>query len=371
MESLSVRGVGGGGHGDGRIGPFPTPIDSRPRSTTPERPTGFPFLVGEHPLIEKVQTLITKLACTDTTALIMGESGTGKELAARALHVLSARASRPFLSINCGAIPGELLESELFGHERGAFTGATNARAGLLQLAHEGTVFLDEIAEMSPPLQVKLLRVLQDGEVRPVGAERVTKVDVRVIAATNKDLLRAVERGMFREDLYYRLQVVPIELPPLRERRSDIPVLAAHFLAKQMLRRPDMPMRISAEAMAQLWEYDWPGNVRELENLIERMVVLADEPVIRADDLPAEVRTFISEKRIPRLHLPENGIDLNQAVLDFEQRLITEALRRTKGNKQAAARLLGLGRTTLVAKLRRLPACMQDAAVAVAKAAAK
>jgi transcriptional regulator with PAS, ATPase and Fis domain len=319
-------------------------------------PSGFQLLVGEHPLIEKVQALIAKLAATDTTVLLTGESGTGKEVAARTLHALSARANRPFLSINCGAIPGELLESELFGHERGAFTGATVARQGLLQLANRGTVFLDEIAEMPPPLQVKLLRVLQDLEVRPVGAETAVKVDVRIIAATNKNLQRAIQQGMFREDLYYRLQVVPIELPPLRERRGDIPVLAEHFLAKQMQRRPERtPIRLSSEAMAQLWEYDWPGNVRELENLIERIVVLADDPLIRADDLPPELRTFISEKRIPKPHLPEGGIDLNKAVQDFEQRLIGEALRRTKGNKQAAARLLGLGRTTLVAKLRRLP----------------
>lgn len=359
MPIADVRlGEGAGGvAGVGGPPPHPPFVGSVPlRSTLPQRAaTGFPFLIGEHPLIEKVQALIAKLAATDTTVLIMGESGTGKELAARALHALSARSTKPFLSINCGAIPGELLESELFGHERGAFTGATSARAGLLQLAHEGTVFLDEIAEMSPQLQVKLLRVLQDREVRPVGSERTVWVDVRILAATNKDLQRAVEQGTFREDLFYRLQVVPIELPPLRERRADIPVLAAHFLAKQLARRPGCAIRISAEAMTQLWEYDWPGNVRELENLIERLVVLADSEVIRAADLPSDVRTFISEKRIPRPHLPEEGIDLNRAVLDFEQRLITEALRRTKGNKQAAARMLGLGRTTLVAKLRRLP----------------
>ncbi len=318
-------------------------------------PGGFPLLVGEHPLIEEVQSLIAKLAATDTTVLITGESGTGKEIAARSLHVLSSRASRPFLSINCGAIPGELLESELFGHERGAFTGATTARAGLLQLANGGTVFLDEIAEMSPPLQVNLLRVLEDWEVWPVGAESAVRVDVRIVAATNRNLPRAIEQGVFREDLYYRLQEVPLELPALRDRRSDIPVLAGHFLAKHLQRSPNRPMRISAEAMAQLLAYDWPGNVRELENLIERLVVLADDPVIRPDDLPAEVRTFISEKRIPHAHLPEEGIDLNRAVLEFEDRLITEALRRTNGNKQAAARLLGLGRTTLVAKLRRSP----------------
>ncbi len=333
----------------------PSAVEARPRATAPQYgAAGSPFLVGEHPLIERVQALIAKLAATNTTVLITGESGTGKEIAARALHVLSARAGRPFLSINCGAIPGELLESELFGHERGAFTGATTARAGLLQIAHGGTVFLDEVAEMSPSLQVKLLRVLQDMEVRPVGAEHSVKVDVRLIAATNRNLQRAVEHGHFREDLYYRLQVVPVELPALRERRSDIPVLAAHFLAKQLQRRPDRPIRISAEAMTQLWEYDWPGNVRELENLIERLVVLADGPLIRPDDLPAELRVLIPEKRIPHPHLPDEGIDLNAAVADFEEHLITEALRRTKGNKQAAARLLGLGRTTLVAKLRRI-----------------
>ena len=354
MPIVDVREDGSfkGARGAGDIAPHAGPW----RATTSQRAPGFPFLLGEDPLIEKVQTLLAKLAATDTTVLISGESGTGKEIAARALHVLSSRASRPFLSINCGAIPGELLESELFGHERGAFTGATSARQGLLQLADGGTVFLDEIAEMPLPLQVKLLRVLQDFEVRPVGAETAVKVDVRIVAATNGDLPRAVQQGMFREDLFYRLQVVPLELPPLRARRADIPILAAHFLEKQMQRSPGRSaVRISAEAMAQLFEYDWPGNVRELENLIERMVVLADDTVIDADDLPAEVRLFISEKRIPRPHLPEDGIDLNKAVLEFEQRLITEALRRTKGNKQAAARLLGLGRTTLVAKLRRLP----------------
>lgn len=244
MASMGVR-LGEAADGLAGVGGLPPPHPSfsgslPSRATLPQRAAGgFPFLIGEHILIEKVQALIAKLAATDTTVLIMGESGTGKELAARALHALSARSTKPFLSINCGAIPGELLESELFGHERGAFTGATSARAGLLQLANEGTVFLDEIAEMSPPLQVKLLRVLQDREVRPVGGERTVRVDVRIVAATNKDLQRAVQQGTFREDLYYRLQVVPIELPPLRERRSDIPVLAAHFLAKQLARRTD------------------------------------------------------------------------------------------------------------------------------------
>jgi len=306
--------------------------------------------------------LVARVATSDISVLLHGETGVGKEVFARRLHELSPRTAQPFIGINCAALSETLLESEVFGHERGAFTGATAARAGLLQLADQGSVFLDDIAEMPRPLQVKLLRVLQDREVRPVGAERMVKVNVRVLAATNKNLQRAVEKGTFREDLYYRLQVLPLELPPLRERRSDIPLLVAHFLGKQMQRCPERQMRITPDAMASLWEYDWPGNVRELENLIERLVVLADGPVIGADDLPSEVRTFLSEKRIPRLDLPEDGIDLDQAVLEFEQRLIAEALRRTKGNKQAAARLLGLGRTTLVAKLRRFPVCLEMSA---------
>jgi len=313
----------------------------------------FPFIVGQHPLILKIQALIKRVTGTDATVLVMGESGTGKELVARALHILSPRTDRPFIPINCGAIPAELLESEIFGHERGAFTGAVAARAGMFQLANGGTVFLDEVGEMSPPLQVKLLRVMQDREIRPVGADRTIKVDVRVIAATNKDLQYLVERGSFREDLFYRLQVIPIIIPPLRERRSDIPLLVEHFLDKHNRKRPDRPVRISEDGMVHLWEYDWPGNVRELENLLERLVILSEDTLIRVEHLPNNIRSFISEKRIPKPRLSENGLDLNSAVEEFENRLIEEALRRTKGNKQAAARLLGLKRTTLVAKLRR------------------
>jgi len=314
---------------------------------------GFPFLIGQHPLIQKIQALIKKVTGTDATVLVMGESGTGKELVARAIHALSPRADRPFIPVNCGAIPAELLESEIFGHERGAFTGAIGARAGMFQLANGGTIFLDEVGEMSSPSQVKLLRVLQDGEIRPVGADRTIKVDARVIAATNKDLQIEVERNAFREDLFYRLQVIPIAIAPLRERRSDIPLLAEHFLEKHNRKRPDHPVRVTEESMVHLWEYDWPGNVRELENLIERMVILSEDSVIRVENLPSNIRSFISEKRIPKPSLSESGLDLNSAVEEFENRLIEEALRRTKGNKQAAARLLGLKRTTLVAKLRR------------------
>ena len=308
---------------------------------------------GTHPVMEKILAISRKVAVTDSTVLIQGESGTGKELVARYLHSMSRRASHPFIAVNCGAIPAELLESEMFGHERGAFTGAIGSRMGMFQLANGGTIFLDEIGEMSPPLQVKLLRVLQDREIRPVGADRSVRVDVRVLAATNKELAVEVEKNRFREDLYYRLQVIPITIPPLRERRSDIPLLIGHFLEKHNSKRPGAPVRISDEAMVYMWEYDFPGNVRELENLVERLVVLSEDGRITVENLPPNIRSFISDKKIPRPQLTEEGIDLNAAVEEFEYRLIDEALRRTKGNKQAAARLLGLKRTTLVAKLRR------------------
>lgn len=310
-------------------------------------------LIGDHPLVQRIRSLIQRVAVTDATCLILGESGTGKELAAREVHTHSHRSDKPFIPVNCGAIPADLLESEMFGHERGSFTGAVGTRAGMFQLANGGTIFLDEISEMNPVLQVKLLRVLQDREIRPVGADRSSLVDVRVIAATNKDLSMQVERGLFREDLYYRLEVIPINLPPLRERRSDIPLLVRHFLDRHNKKRPDVEVTITEEAMVHLWEYDWPGNVRELENLLERLVILSEDGVIRVENLPASVRSFISEKKIPKPVMSEEGLDLTNAVEEFENRLIDEALRRTKGNKQAAARLLGLKRTTLVAKLRR------------------
>ncbi len=321
--------------------------------STPTGTLEYPYLIGEHPLIQKITLLVKKVAATDATILIMGESGTGKELVARAIHSASSRVDRPFIPVNCGAIPAELLESEMFGHERGAFTGAIGQRAGMFQLANGGTIFLDEVGEMNPTLQVKLLRVLQDREVRPVGADRTLKVDVRVIAASNKELAAEVEAGNFREDLFYRLQVIPIVMPPLRERRSDIPLLVRHFLEKHNRKRPGRPVDVAEEAMVHLWEYDWPGNVRELENLLERLVILSEDGRVEMEHLPLSIRSFISEKKIPRPALGDEGLDLNSAVEEFENRLIEEALRRTKGNKQAAARLLGLKRTTLVAKLRR------------------
>jgi DNA-binding NtrC family response regulator len=294
--------------------------------------------------------LVRKLAATPATVLISGESGTGKELVARAVHLCSPRAGRPFIPVNCAAIPAELLESELFGHARGAFTGAVAARAGMFQLADGGSIFLDEIGDMSPALQTKLLRVLQDGNVRPVGADQPTHVDVRVITATNKDLQREAARGAFREDLFYRLQVLPIAVPALRERRSDIPLLVAHFLEKR--NRAERPIRITDDAMAALCDYDWPGNVRELEHLLERVVILAEGTEIGVEHLPAAITSFVRSPAA-EARLTAKGVDLRRAVAEFEVGLIEQALRTTRGNKQAAARLLGLKRTTLVAKMQR------------------
>ena len=311
-----------------------------------------PLFIGDHPLMQKIYAMVHRVATTDATVLITGESGTGKELVARSIHNLGARATHPFVAINCAALPEELLESELFGHVRGAFTGALSSRIGMFQLADGGTIFLDEIGEMPVSLQAKLLRVLQSKEVRPVGADRVTAINVRVIAATNKDLAREVEKGTFREDLFFRLQVIPVHLPPLRARRSDIPILVRFFLEKNNHKYANT-LHISDEAMVYLWEYDWPGNVRELENLVERMVILSDTGHLAPEDLPPHVRSFISEKKLPHPDFSDGEVNLREILEQFEGRLIDEALRRTNGNKTAAAQMLGLKRTTLVAKLRR------------------
>ncbi len=311
------------------------------------------FFVGEHPLMQKINAMVQRVAVSDATVLITGESGTGKELVARAIHTYSPRVAGPFVTVNCAAIPEELLESELFGHVRGAFTGASSARVGMFQLADGGTIFLDEVGEMPVSVQAKFLRVLQNKEVRRVGADQPLSVNVRVIAATNKDLAGEVEKGTFREDLFYRLHVIPIHLPPLRARRSDIPLLVQHFLEKQNLKY-GRTVQLAAETLVYLWEYDWPGNVRELENLVERIVVLSDNGAIGPEDLPPHVRSFISEKKLPHPTLLNDGaLDLQQAVEQFENRLIDEALRHTNGNITAAARMLKVNRTTLIAKLRR------------------
>ena len=311
-------------------------------------------LVGEHPAIVKLRALIERVAPTEVTVLITGESGTGKEVVAQAIHTLSPRCNQPFVPVNCAAIPHDLLESEMFGHERGAFTGAAGSRHGLLATADGGTIFLDEIGEMVNGLQAKLLRVLEDGVVRPVGADRATRVNVRVIAASNIDLGKAVEKGAFRKDLFYRLQVVPIKIAPLRDRRSDIPLLAEHFLERIRDRTPGREIAISREAMVALWSYDWPGNVRELENMVERLALLCEGSIIDTSILPENLAASARPATPPvKVKLSDGKVNLNNLVRELEGRLINDALKQTEGNKQAAARLLGLKRTTFSAKLRR------------------
>ncbi|MGC9324323.1 MAG: sigma-54-dependent transcriptional regulator, partial [Desulfomonilia bacterium] len=280
----------------------------------------FENIVGSSEKMQKVFAMIDKVAATDSTVLILGESGTGKELVARALHYNSPRSQNPFVPVNCGAIPEELLESELFGHEKGAFTGAFRTRIGRFELAHGGSIFLDEISEMSPNLQVKLLRVIQEREFERVGAAKSIKADVRIIAATNKVLEEEVAAGRFREDLYYRLNVIPIHLPPLRERSDDIPLLIKHFLKKYNHAEASQKSVFSKKALSVLTHYRWPGNVRELENLVERMVVLSDGPEIDMGDLPERILAGISSGSsvIPKIDLPESGIDLSTAVSEFE-----------------------------------------------------
>jgi len=320
-----------------------------PRRSEPEQ-----TLIGSHPTIAKLRTLIKRLAATDATVLIGGESGSGKEIVAREIHASSPRSSRNFVPVNCAAIPNELMESEMFGHQRGAFTGAALPRYGLFSLADRGTIFLDEISEMPLQLQAKLLRVLEDGFVRAVGSDRAVHVDARVIAATNADLMAAVKKGKFREDLFYRLQVVPMVIPPLRERRSDIPLLVDFFLERNRERFGGQ-WSITREAMVHLWSYDWPGNVRELENLIERLVILSEGPMIDV----ALVSENLSNSRcsLAQTHMAaeisKGGVDLKALVRELEGRMINEALKLAGGNRHAAARLLGLKRTTFLAKLRR------------------
>jgi DNA-binding NtrC family response regulator len=330
------------------VPPEPKPTEGA-RSSLAER-----VLIGEHPTIIKLRQLLGRVAATDATVLITGESGSGKEVVAQAIHSLSSRRARAFVPVNCAAIPHELLESEMFGHERGAFTGASGARHGLFSSADGGTIFLDEIGEMPQGLQAKLLRVLEDGVVRPVGSDRSSKIDARVISASNSDLTAAVRRGVFREDLFYRLQVVPIVIPPLRERRSDIPLLIEHFLDRLRERSPGRSWAVTREAMVHLWSYDWPGNVRELENMVERLVILCEGNTIDMPILPGNLinGTRMAETRIPAT-ISEKGVNLSAMVRELEGRMINEALKQTGGNKQAAARLLGLKRTTFAAKLRR------------------
>ena len=313
-------------------------------------------LIGTSAALRRVLDVVERVADTDSTVLITGESGTGKEMIARALHWSSRRAERMFVTVNCGAIPEELLESELFGHVRGAFTNAVNHREGRFSLAHGGTIFLDEIGDMSPTLQVKLLRVLQDRTFEPVGSSHPIKVDVRVIAATNQKLDVAIREKRFREDLYYRLNVIPIELPPLRERREDVPLLAAHFLRQAAEEKKLGPCTLAPDALELMMRHDWPGNVRELENLIERSVVLRGQGEITARDLPPELWAAGPGAREPGAEPPrpaQTGAAFHEVVDRFEADLILRALEQTHWNKNQAARLLGLNRTTLLEKIKK------------------
>jgi DNA-binding NtrC family response regulator len=315
----------------------------------------FENLIGSSPALQRVLDVVERVADTDSTVLVTGESGTGKEMVARALHWNSRRAERMLVTVNCGAIPEELLESELFGHVRGAFTNAVSHREGRFSLANGGTIFLDEIGDMSPNLQVKLLRVLQDRTFEPVGSSQTVKVDVRVIAATNQRLEQAIREKRFREDLYYRLNVIPIEVPPLRDRREDIPLLVSHFLIGATEEKKLGPCTLTAEALALLVRHDWPGNVRELENLIERLVVLKGEGEIGMAELPEPLRagTSTGAHTGPRETLPQAGLSFHEVVDRFEADLILQALERTHWNKNQAARLLGLNRTTLLEKIKK------------------
>jgi transcriptional regulator with GAF, ATPase, and Fis domain len=298
---------------------------------------------------------IEKIADTDSTVLITGESGTGKELVAKNIHSHSSRAKKPFVPLNCAAIPKEILESELFGHEKGAFTGAISTRIGRFELANNGTLFLDEIGELAPALQVKLLRVLQEREFERVGGIKTLSVDVRIIAATNRNLEKAVEEGMFREDLYYRLNVIPLRLPPLRNMREDIPLMVEYFITHMSRRKGKAAPAISDEAMQCLSRYKWPGNVRELENLVERMLILKEGEVVSPADLPERL---VDKQQVQRVAnavqvLSRDGIDLNMMLDEIENNMIVQALELSKGIKSKAASLLGLNRTTLIEKMKK------------------
>ena len=314
----------------------------------------FKNLIGDSEVMQQSFQFIEKIAATNSTVMICGESGTGKELVARAIHYNSDRRNEPMVPVNCGAIPEDLLESELFGYEKGAFTGALKTRIGRFELANGGTVFLDEIGDMSPALQVKILRVLQEHEFERLGGVKSIKVDIRVIAATHRDLEKAVKQGTFREDLYYRLNVIPFILPPLRERGSDIPLLTNHFIGKFNIEKKQNINGISPEALKCLTRYHWPGNVRELENLIERLVILKGEGVIEQEDLPEKILGAEWSDAVPSMDIPDSGISFNTAVSEFERELILRALKKTNWIKNRAAKLLQLKRTTLVEKIKKI-----------------
>jgi len=310
--------------------------------------------------MQNVFKLIERVADSDSTILVNGETGTGKGLVAKAIHASSYRKEKPFVAINCGAIPENLLESELFGHVKGAFTGATSAKIGKFEVANGGTIFLDEIGDMSPDLQVKVLKVLEEREFEPVGGCKTVKVDVRIIAATHRDLEEAVQKGNFREDLFYRLYVIPIQLPSLKDRPVDIPLLTNYFMNKLNREKRSLVEGITPRAIEALMRHTWPGNVRELANMLERLVVLKGEGTLDIDDLPAKLKpsgdvetNLPIDMALPDLDLCREGICLNTAVSEFEKNLIYQSLEQTDWVKNKAAKLLQVKRTTLVEKIKR------------------
>jgi DNA-binding NtrC family response regulator len=311
----------------------------------------FENLIGKSRAMQEVFKLIEQVAASRSTVMVYGKSGTGKELVAKAVHYNSQRTTKPFVAVNCAAIPAELLESELFGHEKGAFTGAIATKVGKFELATGGTLFLDEVGSMRLDLQAKILRALQEREIERVGGTRTIKIDVRVLAATNRDLKRAVEEGAFREDLYYRLNVVPITLPPLRQRRDDIPLLVEYFIAKYNREFNRSVKGFSAGATAALYQYDWPGNVRELENVIERAVALAQSETVSLRELPLDISVL---GRDMMEDIQRAGLSLREARGRFEKQYILSVMEKVQWNQTEAARLLGLHRNTLLWKLQRL-----------------
>ena len=314
----------------------------------------FDNIIGTSQAMQRVFARMEKVTATDSTILILGASGTGKELVARAIHYNSPRQNKPFIAINCGAIPAELLESELFGHVKGAFTGAIADSPGKFEVANHGTIFLDEIGDMPQQLQMKLLRVLQEHEFEPVGSNRKIHLNIRLISATNVDLHEHVKTGRFREDLYYRLNVIPIELPPLKERSSDIQQLA-RFFAEKICREMNRPqVTISPAALQAMESYHWPGNVREMENIIERTIALTDGQIINCDDLPSDIGKSLPQPTSLSPQVTAEGIDLNWVIADMERDMIKQALILGKGVKARAAELLKINRTTLVEKIKRL-----------------
>ncbi len=330
-----------------------------PKSSGADEGVGIGFdrsgIAGESKGLLKVLDTARKVAKSDSSVLITGESGTGKELIARAIHKNSARHNGPMVIINCGAIPSELLESELFGHEKGAFTGAHRSRTGRFEIADQGTIFLDEIGDMSPDLQVKLLRAIQEHKFERVGGTQTIAVDIRVISATNKDLVAAIKEGGFREDLYYRLNVIPIHILPLRERRDDIFPLTDYFQNHLLHRRTDYQVkRFSDQAKQVITHYEWPGNIRELENMVERISVLVEEVDIQVHDLPECMTTPSSHTSPSVSSVFNNGIGFNEAVDQYQRSLISHALNESGWVKARAAEMLKMNRTTLVEKLKKM-----------------